>query len=451
MDPKKGLSAVIVVLLFSIACVAGTPTVSGADPVGSAVAATLAGGNAPTAGQTQAVPGATTESVAATAEATTAADTPLPACLPAHPGPQALHLPAALAAGANQTVTIKNLNAETLSTRSTLGFTFMESDQAHLAGNLALGAANIPIVYFMLADGGRLRTNTNDLLIDKWPTPNLIAIAGAEGRSAFAYVTLDMINQSTNRLYVAGVDDLAAPAPRLTWSPAPGGHTGNAIQPLAIRYGLAPEGIWFTYTMYGIGDLLYPPFKGLTYFNLATNQTVEFLSADNVLGGISPDQTMIAYRARPGGSLGPLENGFTIRNLLTCAETHIPFDATSNLGGGWMEFSPDNRFVAWTEAGGPDNMTATFRMRVARTDGTGLFDAPVTNMTSLLGGEAPNGLRPVGWMANHLLVLEAYLEVTHGFVQVVWAPDPAQPLDPVLGANQSVPLADGRFIGFVYP
>lgn len=146
-----------------------------------------------------------------------------------------------------------------------------------------------------------------------------------------------------------------------------------------------------------------------------------------------------------------IRNGFTVRNLVSCQETYLAFNPASNLGGGWMVFSPDNQFVAWTEASGPGNMEAAFRLRVARTDGTSLFDAPVVNLTSFLGGEHPTGLRPVGWIANHLLVMEISLEAIHHSILVVWAPDPSQPIDPALGANQSFPIADGSFIGFIYP
>jgi hypothetical protein len=34
---------------------------------------------------------------------------------------------------------------------------------------------------------------------------------------------------------------------------------------------------------------------------------------------------------------------------------------------------------------------------------------------------------------------------------ILWAPDPAQPLDPVLGTHQFVTIAEGSFAGFVYP
>jgi hypothetical protein len=160
---------------------------------------------------------------------------------------------------------------------------------------------------------------------------------------------------------------------------------------------------------------------------------------------------MIAYGMGQRGTPGLIFGGLTMRNRISRQETFIPYNAASNQSGGWVVFPPDNQFVAWTEAGGPNNMEATFRMRVARTDGVSLFGAPTANMTSRLGKEAPDGLRPAGWIANHLLVLEAYLDVIHRNVVIVWAPDRTQPLDPEMGAEQSIPIADGTLLGFVYP
>jgi hypothetical protein len=451
MQIKPSLPVLLILLAAVPACAVGTPTAAGPDAIGSAVAATLAGGTAPAARPSDTAAPPTAETPLPTAEPSAAPETPAPACLPVHPGPQNLPRPAAVAAAQGETIRLKNLQAQELAARTAPGFTFPRSEQAHLAGNLGEGAANLPFLYFSLQNGGELRTNIAETVSTKWAAPDFLAMAGAEGRPAFAYVTLDMFNQSLNRLYSADLASAGAPDPVLTWSPPAGGHTGNAIRPLAVRYGFAAEGIWFTYSLYGIGDVLYPPDNGLAYFNLATQETVEFLSPQNALGGISPDQTMVAYGAGQGGTPGVIRNGVTVRNLRTCAETYIPFNPASNLGGGWMEFSPDNQLLAWTEAGGPDNFSATFRLRVARSDGASLFDAPVASLTSLLGGEAPGSLKPVGWFADHLLLLEAYAEAVHGYVLVVWAPDPARPLDPVLGANQSVPVADGQFIGFVYP
>jgi hypothetical protein len=346
----------------------------------------------------------------------------------------------------------ENLQAQTLSFRQVVDMTFMSSEWAHMAGTLSMGNDNLPVVYFTLNNGGKLRLNINNAISDAAIAPNLMSITGAEGGPFIVYVTVDMMAQSTNRVYAGNYTDAAGLQPVITWVPPQAGHIGNAIHPLAVHTaGGAADGFWYTYTMEGIGNVNYPPYNGLFFHQLATGQSIEYLGTDDELGGISPDQTMIAYGAGQGGTPGVIRDGLTVRNLVTCQETYIPFNPASNLGGGWMVFSPDNQFVAWTEASGPNNMEAAFQMRVARTSGVSLFDAPAANMTSLLGGEPPAGLRPVGWIANHLLVLQAYVSATHQYVVIVWAPDPAQPWDPVMGANQSAPIADGNFLGFVYP
>jgi hypothetical protein len=442
-------SMMALLLFLSLAC-AGTATSQPVeDLVGSAVAATQS------AAQGAETPFPVSTPAAETAESTASPEpgaSPEPACAPVHPGRQILPLPAGVAAGFEEVITLKDVEDHVLGTRPVDGMTFVRQDFAHLAGNLAMGADGLPIAYFSLQGGGKLRLNRNNVLSDLAPANNLTSLAGAEGNPFLVFVTVDMMNQSVNRLYAGNLADVPGLQPLLTWTPSQNGFFGNAIHPLAVHMdGGAADGIWFTYTMEGIGDVNFPPYNGLFYMEYPGARIVEFLDTSNAVGGISPDQTLIAYGAGQGGTPGLIRGGFTVRNLISCQETYIPFNASSNLGGGWMVFSPGNQLVAWNEAGGPDNMNAAFRIRVARTDGTGMFDAPVANMTSLLGGEAPNSLRPVGWIADHLLVLEAYLNAIHRYVVIVWAPDPSQPLDPVLGANQSVPIADGSFIGFVYP
>jgi hypothetical protein len=433
---------------LAMACMGSPSTPSAADPVGSAVAATQTEESAPATISASAEPAA----MPATAETTAAPGTPIPACLPVPPGAQSLPLPAAVAAGSSESITIKDIHDVLLGSLPADGMTFMREDMVHFAGRMAQGPADLPYVYFLLSGGGRLRSRTAGGILGEIPAPNLVALIGAEGNPFLVYATVDMMNQSTNQLYANDLAGLGSAAPVLTWIPDPAAHIGNAIRPLAVRYADgAAEGFWYTYTMEGIGDVHYPPFNGLFFFDLASSASTEYLPATDALGGISPDQTMIAYGAGQGGTPGVIRGGLTVKNLVSCQETYLPFNAASNLGGGWMVFSPDDQFLAWTEAGGPDNMNAAFRMRVARTDGTSLFDAPTASMTSLLGGESPDSLRPVGWIAGHLLVLEAYLNAIHRSVVIVWAPDPAQPLDPVLGANQSAPIADGTFLGFVYP
>jgi hypothetical protein len=53
-------------------------------------------------------------------------------------------------------------------------------------------------------------------------------------------------------------------------------------------------------------------------------------------------------------------------------------------------------------------MDTSFQMHIARADGNGLFDSSAVDLTILLDEKAPDGLRPVGWITNHLLVPKAY-------------------------------------------
>jgi len=449
---KKTLPLFFLILLaVTLACDVEINTGGGDDAVATAVAGTQAALGGP--GITEMPPAATAGvPTPGVTPGVSPADTPAPGCLPAHPGPQSLPLPAGVAAGRNETISFENLDEQTLSMRTVHDMTFMGEEWAHMAGTLSTGNDNLPVVFFTLTAGGKLLRNVANAISDVAPAANLTSLVGAEGGPFIVYTTVDMMAQSVNRVYAGNYTDAASLQPVITWVPPQEGHIGNAIRPLAVHTaGGAADGFWYTYTMEGIGNVNYPPYNGLYFFQLATGQSVEYLGTADALGGISPDQTTIAYGAGQGGTPGVVRDGVTVRNLLTCQETYIPFTPSSNLGGGWMEFSPDNQFIAWSEAGGPNNMEATFRMRVARTSGASLFDAPSANMTSLLGGEVPAGLRPVGWIADHLLVLEAYVSAVNHSVVIVWAPDPAQPWDPVMGANQSAPIADGNFLGFVYP
>jgi hypothetical protein len=378
---------------------------------------------------------------------------PLPACVPAHPGAQNLPLPAGIASGkAPAGVTLTNPMGLPLASRTVPGISWLDADQVHPAGGLSIGAADLPLVYFSLESSGKIKQNagasTSDLLLRL----NLLSLIGAEGQPYLSFVTMDMAGGWTNQLYAGRLADLPGLQPRLTWTPPQQASYGNAIQPLRVHFAAGDgQGVWFTYTMEGIGNINFPPLNGLYYLDLATNSPVEFLPTTDALGGMSPDQTLIAYGPGQGGAPGVIFNGFTVKNLLTCGEKFIAFNPASNLGGGYMVFSPDNQLVAWVEASGPNNMEAQFRLRVARTDGTSLFDAPAAGLSGFLAGETPGWLVPAGWLDNHLLLLEIYSQAANQYVLVVWAPDPARPLDPALGANQSAPLADGPFLGFVYP
>ncbi|MCG2786265.1 MAG: hypothetical protein L6461_14300 [Anaerolineae bacterium] len=443
MKKRLALFTSLCVIAIGLACLTPTPAppaTPNPDEIATIVAATLTA-------QAPLPPGATEPPPAETPPPT---EPPPPACLPLHPGAQSLSLPAAIAAGNADTIALYNFQGGAIALRPVTGISWMSENQVHLAGSLSQGVNNLPIVYYSLQNGGTLKSNVNNVITGLASAPNLMAIKGAEGNPYLSFDSIDMMAGSVNQVYAGSLAELPAMQPRMTWIPPQQGGPGNAIQPLAVRYDAGQaHGVWFTYTMYGIGNINFPPYRGLTYLDLSSNQTTEFIAPTLALGGMSPDQTLVASASGAGGSPW-ITNGFSIRNLVTCQETTISLNPGSNLGAGYVVFSPDNQFVAWLEASGPSNMEAGFRLRVARTDGTSVFDAPAANLSGLLGGEAVTFPRPLGWASNHLLLLEIYSQTLNQSVLVLWAPDPAQPLDPVLGANQSAPIADGTFLGFVY-
>lgn len=328
----------------------------------------------------------------------------------------------------------------------------MDAGRMHIAGNLGMGVNNIPLVFITFENTGTIKQNINNVVSVVATVPNVMLFTGAEGNPFLSWVTIDMTHQWTNRLFASDLASIPGAQPLWTWTPPQNGLPGNALQPLAIHMvnGQA-TGIWFAYTMQGIGDILFAPWAGLEYFDLASHQTTEFIPSNSSIGGLSPDQSFVAFGPGQAGHPGHINGSFTIKNLITCQTTQFPLEADSNMGGGDMIFSPDGQMVAWEEASGPSPFEANFRIKVAHTSGDVFFNAPIANMKSLLGGETPQYLTPVGWISNHILVLQANLGQAHPSVLILWAPDPAQPIDPVLGANQSIVVGDGSFMGFVYP
>jgi hypothetical protein len=378
-------------------------------------------------------------------------DTPPPNCQPLHPGAQALALPVGfgLAGSGTPDVNFYDIMGNPLGAKNLADFTFPDIDQVHIAGGNTAGFPNLPIVYHSLTGGGVLRLNINNAISDLGSTPQLVAISGAEAQPFIAY-TLNTTGASgwVSYLYAtnyAGVSGASALMARDEGD-------GYVIWPLAVHFsGGAAQGIWYTESLYGIGNINFQPFKGLYYFKLSDSSVTPYLPDDATVTGFSPDQTWVAYTPGVGDSPGQAQGSITLKNLITCQEVILPFDQPTNLGG-WLEFSPNNQYVAWLETFGPNPMQATFRVRVAMIDGTSLINAELSTLSSLLGGAVPEYVSPpMVWVDNHVLGVSLRPTGVAGSTFLIWAPDPAQPLNPVLGANQSAPIGSGELIGLLYP
>jgi len=430
-------AVLIVLMLTTLACLNGDgesqPTVSPQDEISTSVAATLtaeAGGAQPNPPSTQAPP----------------------ACQPQHPGDQSLQLPTAIAVGSptgTNLINIVDFQGTSLGSKTLTGLSWQNPDQIHFASGLSGGIPSIPVPFHSLANGDTLKLEQNGTVSQLAQISGFLVIAGENGGGNVAYSQYSSVPAGwSSTLYATPYGDAGAAQVRVTRDEG----DSYVIWPLAVHTANGQaQGVWYTASMYGIGNIIFHPYRDLFYLNLSNNQVTSYLGSNDVLAGFSPDQTWAAFGQDPGSSPGQAQNSLTLKNLVTCQEVTSNFHATSNLGGGWVVFAPDNQLVAWLEASGPSPMEASLRLRVARIDGTIIVDAPISSLTGLAGGETPTWITPRGWSDNHLLILEISIAGSNNPMVVMWAPDQTQPLNPALGANQSVLLGDGNFMGFLYP
>jgi hypothetical protein len=263
----------------------------------------------------------------------------------------------------------------------------------------------------------------------------LVAIAGAAGGDFMAYSRYDSdVSGWESFLFAGDLNTLPGAAPLLTRAEG----DGYVFYPVAIRApGGQAEGIWYTLTMQGIGNIIYPPNRGLYYLDLATSDITAFLGFDYPFSSLSPDQTWAAYR--PGPNQAP---GIYLRNLATCEEVHIAPHPSTTLGAGYVVFAPDNSKVAWIEASGDLMGVIDLFVRVANTDGSIVVEAPMANLYGLAGGEELSWIRPVGWVdSNQVLYAMALLDWSGQVIARAEA-----------NFHNPIPLAIGsEFLGFYYP
>ena len=458
---KKHPATFLLLILFitSLACGGTTPTQSTMAPAQfeTVVAETVAALDAPDTPAPAVEPTNTNQPAPTpTSEPTSPPPniTPPPVCEPARPGAQNIPMPIGFAASVNTlSVEFFNTDGVSLGNKQTPGMTWLDPDQLHLGGGYNNGLSAMMLVYYSLENNGTLKSSENGTVNPLRPLPNFVTLTGGAGTSLLAFSTneIDMSPDTggwVSELYAGDAEAINGAVPMLTRSEG----DGFVIFPLAVySKGGIGQGVWYTLSMWGVGNINFAPYNGLYYFDFFSGQSTEYLPFTDRLAGISPDQTYIAYLPEMGGQPGGPGNSLTIRNQLDCQEVNIPFHGSTNLGGGMVLFAPDHQRLAWLEAYGPSSMEAQMRLRVARADGSIIVDAENAQLSGLAGGIVPVYVQPAGWLANHVLLLEVGLPGIDAPSIVKWAPDPAMAIDPALGANQSAPLANGIVGGFLYP
>ncbi len=376
-----------------------------------------------------------------------------PACLPLHPGRQVLDLPSGFTAGVDiSAISFYDMEGNLLGEKQTPGLTRVRLNQVHIAGGISNGISGVPLVYASSESQGVIKANIGSNIFQMDSSGEVVALTGAEGIfTILSYSSAESTDQGYLTTIKTGeMGEIAATTPQLTRLE----DDVLVYNPLAVHVDEGQnQGTWFTFLKYKMSDFEYIPYNGLFYFDFLQNQVTEFLGTDYRIIGFSPDQSLVAFGSAPGANPDDDNSNFIIRDLVSCQEWVFPWHESSIRGGGNAAFSPDNQYVAWIEAGGITIDDLEQRLRISKLDQTQttLVDSEIENLSGLAGGEIPNYIAQVSWLSNHVLLLQVGVPGVENYLLVAFAPDPAFPLDPALGANQAVLLAEGEFTGFLYP
>lgn len=375
-------------------------------------------------------------------------------CLPLHPGRQVLDLPSGFTAGKdNSLISFYDSEGNLLGEKQTPGLTRVHPSQIHIAGGITNGIPGAPLIYASPDSDGVIKGNIGSNIFGMDSPGEVVTVAGAEG--IFTWIVYSAVENTDEgfitTLKTGEMGDLASISPQLTRVD----DDRLVYYPLVVHGEEGQNhGTWFTLLKYKMSDFIFIPFHGLFYFDLTQNQVTEYLSTEYRFKGFSPDQSLVAFGNAPGANPEGEETSIIIKDLVNCQEWTFPYHDASMNGGGEVAISPDNQYAAWIESTGFTLEELNWRLRVASLDEnqTFLVDSEINVLTGLAGGEIPSNIIPVGWLSNSVLLLEVNLPGSgQPNLLVAFAPDPSFPLDPALGANQSIPLAEGGFAGFLYP
>ena len=161
-----------------------------------------------------------------------------------------------------------------------------------------------------------LTLNQNDSPYQLGQAPEIVAITGAEGGPTIAYSRSSSgPNGWISYLHSAGYTDIGTSNPLLTRDQG----DGYVLYPLAVHVTNGQtQGVWYTESMYGIGNIIFAPYRDLVYLDLGNNQVTSYLGTNTIVAGFSPDQTWVAYAPGTGATPGQAQSTLTLKNLVTC-------------------------------------------------------------------------------------------------------------------------------------
>jgi uncharacterized protein len=229
----------------------------------------------------------------------------------------------------------------------------------------------------------------------------LSGLVGVPGEPVIFYILFQPVDAVLRSQFVFGEANLVAETePILTLEST----ESQYWKPVAIQIkDNAPNALWFTRTLWGIGGGYFPHYEGLSLLDLSSGTFVEVLPPEARFNSLSNDETWAAYTVHS-------ESGseFYIRNLSGGDPLNIPALPDSDSGAGYGLFSPSNKYIAWVEMQG-DPFAENFHqmLRVATLDGQSFDDFPVGSFykaAELVG--AGSGVKPAAWLDDENLLVQ---------------------------------------------
>ena len=338
-------------------------------------------------------------------------------------------------------LTYFNLQGQSITKLKTPGSTNLGSGEVVVAGGMPPGPIMVPIVYVAVDPQSALMMNVNDQITTLVTAQNIFRLAGAPGSSFLAYSQVNQKSDGMENKLFAGSPQTIAQSPAVINSFDTQGFLG--IVPVAVDVeNDTLKGVWFTKIPFGIGgDIVFDPYSGLYYYNQATGAVNEYLNAKQTFQGLSPDHTLAAYTDQ--GSQASQE--IKVLNLKTGILTSVALDPGSDRGGGFVQFSADDRFMSWMEGSGfqmAETPNFHSRLRIAQMGATAGVVLDLTDVAAAktLGYTTLARIKPVGWLDNKSVLLEVRQEN--------WDQVALVKLDVASGSLSA--FCNGSFVAFAY-
>jgi len=316
---------------------------------------------------------------------------------------------------------------------------------AHVAGVAPGWGEAVPLVFMGSDENGLIHLNVGmdgkvNSLKEFPQTVAVTGLVGIPGRPVLAYSTVEPRPDGSgvrSQIFLGDYQTIATASPILTVD----NNESRAVLPVAIHRDInnKPDGLWYTYSLWGIGgDSLTDPRSGLYYFDLATGESMEFLSMGCNFSDLSTMQNWAAWT-----SDGVLYSA----DLHTAKTVSFPRLAGNDRGPVHAFIGPGDGYVAWLEGKGSEwDGTLKTTVRIGTLEGYLIGEYPLSAFVTPSGLGEGIALLPLGWMAseNYSLVLAVYNASVDRAVLLSLDANNGQ-------ISLLSELGEGNFAGFAYP